>query len=359
MPILIITFTILFWIFIIFLAKKYNVEKESLLFFISSPIFIYFILIFKDILDIIKRKKLIYDFYKKNNHPSYFHYFCEELHFLKYFIIKKNKNHYKNKNYIDSNSIFLNRYFFSLELSIQKEDYFYNLSPLQFSSEEYNLFKLNLTMNDILIFLRKNLTEDELSDIQKHSVIIYRKPGNEFLDVSEVTTILYKICQLSPKLLKILKIHYENYFNNTNISVKLLLSRNSNFKLDNIFNLIFLLDDKIFDNNQICELSKEQALLNISNQNLCFLGSYNNYSKELQYQYLPLNFLELITSKFKNNLFIEKLSSLIEKNKTLYIQPTFTLELQKFIDFINSLKLVNELNEKLDSKQSKSKIMKI
>lgn len=359
MPLLIISFTILFWVFIVFLIKKYNLEKEGLLFLISSTLSIYIILIFQDIVDLIKKKKQIYDFYKKNPQPYYINYFREELYFLNNSIINKIKKHLKLKKIIDINSNFLNKFFFSLELSIQKEEYFYNLTPLQSSSNDYKLFNLNLTMNDICILVRNTLTENEQSIIRADKILTYRKPGDEFLDVGETTTILYRICQLSSNFTKILKTHYENYFSDNDIKTKLILSTSDKFKLDNIFNLIFLLDDKHFDEKEINELTKESQLLNISDQKLCFLSSYSSYSKEFQYKYIPLNFLDLITEKFKNNLFIERLSLLIENNKNLYVQPTFNLELQKFLDFINSLRLVNELNDRLPQNQSKSKIIKI
>ncbi len=352
---------LLFWIVTIFIVKNFNLEKEGIIFLLSYSIAIYMIVNLKELLKTIKHKKSIYIFYKNNYNPHYFNHFNNELLLFKKHLAKKLKQYLLNKPIVDNNSIFLNRYFFALELSIQKQHYFYSLNPLSFTSKEYQTFNLNLTMNDIKNLLRNTLTEKEREIIKGTNLLTYRKPGDQPLDVSDVTNIFHGLCKLIPNFHKALKQYYKFYFQESDIKIKLLLSVSENLRFNNIFNLIFLLDGEHFGDNCFLELSKEHNFFNISEKNICFLTLFHNtQSKELSYQYVPLNFLEILKDKFKSNLFIEELSSLIIRNKELYCQPTFIYELEKFVDFMNSLKLVNELNEKLSLNiQKNQKIIKI
>ncbi len=339
---------LLFWIFIVFIVKTFHLEKEGIVFLISYPIAIYLILNFKEFLHTLKHRKLIYIFYKNHYSPHYFNYLNSELFLFKKFLIQKLNKYLKEKPIIDKNSIFLNRYFFALELSIQKQNYFYSLNPLPFSSEYYKIFNLNLTLNDIKILLRNTIDIKQQNIIEKTHLLTYKKPGDQPLDVSEITHIFYEICKFTPSFQKILKQHYNNYFQGSGIKIKLLLSISENLKFNHIFNLIFLLDSEYLDHKDSLELQKEQQLFQNSEKNICFSTIFSNqYANELAYQYVPLNFIEILKVQLKNNLFIEELSNLIKEKKELYCQPTFVSELDNFIEFINSLRLVNQLNEQL------------
>ncbi len=357
---LIIFLLFIFWLTVVLIIKKINLEKESITFLISYPITVYLLLNLKGFIFYLKEKFFIYSIYKKQYNPHYLDYFDKELFLPRFFLIKKLKQYLYNKKQQISSS-FLSNYFFSIELSIQREKHFYTLSPINQHSEYYKIFDLQLNMNSIKQFAKSQINEKEFQSLQESNVFTYLKLGNEPLDPEEVTRILYKISLLNPKIKAAIQSNYFNYFSNNYLKIKLLLTVSSPFKVNDFFNFIYLIDYRSLDKNSCLELKMEHNLISGSNCNTNYLEPFIYQSTNNRtYAYLPLNFLNLLKDNLNNNDFINDLSKFIEEKKSLYYQPTFVFELDKFLEFIKSLKLFNELNQTLThNHSSKNKISKI
>ncbi len=350
----------IFWLIVVLVVKKLNLEKEFGIFLVSYPIIAYLLLNSKGFISYLKEKFFIYSIYKKQYNPHYLNYFDEELFLPRFFLIKKLKQYLHHKKQQIPSS-FLTDYFFSIELGLQREKHFYSLSTINQYSDYCKIFKLQLNINSIKKFLREHLNKEEFQLLQENNIFKHLTSGSEPLDTEEVTRILYKIILLNPKIKAVIKSNYLNYFSNNHLKIKLLLTVSSPFKINDFFNFIYFIDDRLLDKKSTFDLEIENNLISGSNCNTNYLETFvYQPTNNRTYTYLPLNFLNTLKENLNNNDFINDLSKFIEEKKSLYYQPTFVFELEKFLDFIKSLKLFNELNHKLINHQnSNHKISKI
>ena len=346
------------WVIIAYYINIFKLEKEGVIILLITLPSIYCVANIKKWLLNIKKLFLLFNFFKKNINPSYCYLINQEMFFLNHFFISKIKSYLKNKSIIDKYSEFLNQYFFSLELSIQKKEQFYFLRPLAKNSINNKLFNIELSLENIILMTKEILSQEE-QDFFKNNILINYKSYSETLSVHEATSIFYYLIRNQPNFKTFFQSHYYNYFKNNNIKFKLMLSLSEDLIFNDIFCLIFAIDDTQFEDSANNLFETEKFLLNVCQYQIYFHTSSNYYKnnniEEFKYKYLPLNFQEEFIQTIKNNNFIQNISSLIELNKSIYYNKSFIMELEYFNNILKSLELTNTLKKSLINQNIKPK----
>lgn len=344
------------WVIVGSILRTYQLEKEGVIFLLIYTSGLYLVVSFKNIYTDIRRFILNIILFHKNFNPVYFSNLFTSNAMLKTIYCYKTKKYLESKQIINEHSYFLNHFFLSLELSLKKEECFYSLLPVIYSSR-YSCLNIKLHVNNFLKLIYSILDESELKKIELKNYL--NLANRDELGVSEISTILLNLCIDYPKIKEEISIHYRNYFKDKRYYIQLFLSTSEDLIKNDIFPLMLLLENNDIQNCDFVYLKTEGSELyntqhSFISMNYHYMKNNKNLPFMFQHKYLAINFMEDIKQKINNNNFIDQLISVLEIKNSICM-GTISDELQLFTKQMDQLKLYNNLRDTLMVNENKSK----